>query len=80
MKWAVSQRPGGALDNAQYLSGVHRTVRWDTRTVCVEAHNGHFQAVAPDCLVCTGQSGQRSDPTVDSYRPQRSVNVVDTGQ
>jgi hypothetical protein len=48
MKWAVSQRRGGALDSAQYLSGVHRTVRWDTRTVCVEAHNRRSHAVAPD--------------------------------
>jgi hypothetical protein len=41
-----------------------------------EAHNGHFRAVAPDCLVCTGQFGLRSDPTVDCYRPQRSDDVA----
>ena len=28
--------PGGAPDSEQYLSGVHRTVRWDNRTVCAE--------------------------------------------
>jgi hypothetical protein len=36
IKWAVSQCPGGAPDSAQYLSVVHRTVRWDTRTIYVE--------------------------------------------
>jgi hypothetical protein len=36
VKWVVSQRPAGTLDSAQYLSSVHRTVRWDTRTVCAE--------------------------------------------
>jgi hypothetical protein len=30
MERAVSQRTGGALDSEQYLSSVHRTVRWDT--------------------------------------------------
>jgi hypothetical protein len=30
MKRAVSQRTSGAPDNEQYMSGVHRTVRWDT--------------------------------------------------
>jgi hypothetical protein len=30
MKWAVSQRNGDAPDSEQYMSGVHRTVRWDT--------------------------------------------------
>jgi hypothetical protein len=29
MKWAVSQRIGGALDSERYLSGVHRTIRWE---------------------------------------------------
>jgi hypothetical protein len=31
MKWTVSQHTGGTMDNEQYLSGVHRTVRWDTK-------------------------------------------------
>jgi hypothetical protein len=30
MKWAVSQRTGGAPDSEQYMFGEHRTVRWDT--------------------------------------------------
>jgi hypothetical protein len=36
MKWKVSQRSSGAPNSKQYMSGVHRTVRWDTRTVCTE--------------------------------------------
>jgi hypothetical protein len=27
---------GGAPDIEQYMSGAHRTVRWDNRTVCAE--------------------------------------------
>jgi hypothetical protein len=29
MKWAVSQRTGGAPDSEQYLSDVLQTVQWD---------------------------------------------------
>jgi hypothetical protein len=36
MKRVVSQRTSGAPDSKQYLSGVHRTVEWDTRTVYTE--------------------------------------------
>jgi hypothetical protein len=32
--------------------------------------------VAPDCPVCIRQSDQRSAPTVDCYRPQRSTDVA----
>jgi hypothetical protein len=57
MKWAVSQRPGGAPDSEQYPiwcasdcpvghpDSLHRGARRQAR------------AVAPNCSVCTGQSG-----------------------
>ena len=50
-----------------------------------EAAGRRSLAVAPDCPVCTGLSGvptdrrQRSDPTVDCYRRQRSADVACTG-
>ena len=50
-----------------------------------EAAGRRSRAVAPDCPVCTGLSGvptgrrQRSDPTVDCYRRQRSADVACTG-
>jgi hypothetical protein len=50
-----------------------------------EATDKRSLAVAPDCPVCTGLSGvptgrrQRSDPTVDCYRRQRSADVACTG-
>ena len=50
-----------------------------------EAADRRSLAVAPDCPVCTGLSGvptgrrQRSDPTVDCYRRQRSADVACTG-
>ena len=50
-----------------------------------EAAERRSLAVAPDCPVCTGLSGvptgrwQRSDPTVDCYRRQRSADVACTG-
>jgi hypothetical protein len=43
------------------------------REVC---NQGLSSAVAPECSVCTGQSGQRSAPTLDCYRLQRSANVA----
>jgi hypothetical protein len=50
-----------------------------------EATDMRSLAVAPDCPVCTGLSGvptgrrQRSDPTVDRCRHQRSADVACTG-
>jgi hypothetical protein len=50
-----------------------------------EAADRRSLAVAPDCPVCTGLSGvptgrrQRSDPTVNCYRRQRSADVACTG-
>jgi hypothetical protein len=50
-----------------------------------EAADRRSLAVAPDCPVCTGLSDvptgrrQRSDPTVDCYRRQRSADVACTG-
>jgi hypothetical protein len=77
MKWAVSQRPGGAPDSEQCLSGVHQTVRWDTQTVCAEGPiDSRPQATAPDCPVCIGQVWQRSDPTVDCCRPQGTTDMA----
>jgi hypothetical protein len=35
-----------------------------------------LSTIAPDCPVCTGQSGQRSDPTIDRYIPQWSTDVA----
>jgi hypothetical protein len=67
------------------MSGVHRTVRCDTRQ---SAQRGHRQALS-GCS--TGLSGvhrtvrcatgrrQRSDPTVDCYRRQRSADMACTG-
>jgi hypothetical protein len=66
MKWVVSQCSDGAPDCP---------VRH--QAVCVESPQpGALEVVAPNCLVCTGQPGQWSDPTVDCYRPQRSADVV----
>jgi hypothetical protein len=37
MKWVVNQRTSGAPNSEHYLSSVHRTVRWDTQTICTES-------------------------------------------
>jgi hypothetical protein len=67
MKWAVSQRTSGASDSEHCISGgiglsnAHRAV-------CAEEPATRCPwAVAPECPVCTGQSGnsqiQRSTAT-----------------
>jgi hypothetical protein len=85
---AVSQR---LVAHRTVLSGVHRTVRCGTGPYSREATDRRSLAVALDCPVCTGLSGvhrtvrcapdrrQRSDPTVDCYRRQRSADVACTG-
>jgi hypothetical protein len=58
MKWAVSQHSGGTPDSEQYLSGVHRTIRCVADSLSREARSkGLSGAVAPNCPVCTGLSG-----------------------
>jgi hypothetical protein len=59
------------------------TRQWTVHDRCAsnclsrEARNqGLSGAVAPDCLVCTGQSSQQSVLTIDCYRHQRSANVA----
>jgi hypothetical protein len=75
-KRAVSQR---LVAHRTLMSGVHRTVRCGTRQ---SAQRGRRQALS-GCS--TGLSGvttgrrQRSDPTVDCYRRQRSTDVACTG-
>jgi hypothetical protein len=68
-KWAVSQRTGGALDCPV-----------SNQTVCAESpKNGLSGAVASDCPVCTGQSGQWSAAgfsTVGSSSSQRSADMA----
>jgi hypothetical protein len=45
--------------------------------VCAEGPiTRRSRAITPDYLVCTGQSRQWSDPTVDCYRPQRSADMA----
>jgi hypothetical protein len=52
---AVSQRSGGAADSGQYISGVHRTVRCETRQSEQRACNqGLSGSVAPDSMVPSG--------------------------
>jgi hypothetical protein len=47
---------------------VNKFMKW---AVCAESpQQGALGAIAPDCPVCTGQSGQQSDPTADCYRHQ----------
>jgi hypothetical protein len=86
-KRAVSQR---LVAHRTAQSGVHRTVRWGTRQ---SAQRGHRQALfgcstglsggAPDSrhrtARCAPDRRQRSDPTVDCYRCQRSADVACTG-
>ena len=75
-KRAVSQR---LVAHRTLMSGVHRTVRCGTGQ---SAQRGRRQALS-GCS--TGLSGvptgrrQRSDPTVDCYRRQRSADVACTG-
>ena len=79
---AVSQR---LVAHRTLMSGVHWTVRCAPDSLRREAKDRRSLAVAPDCPVCTGLSGvptgrrQRSDPTVDCYRRQRSADVACTG-
>jgi hypothetical protein len=57
MKWAVSQRPGGATDSEQYHVRCAPECLVEQQTICAEGPTaGHPRAVAPDCLVCPGQS------------------------
>jgi hypothetical protein len=86
-KRAVSQR---LVAHRTVLSGVHRTVRCGTGQ---SAQRGHRQALsgcstglsggAPDSrhrtVRCAPDRRQRSDPTVDCYRRQRSADVACTG-
>jgi hypothetical protein len=65
------------------MSGVQRTVRWDTRTVCAEGPTDtRPRDAAPNCLVCTELFGvhrtvrQLSDPTNECCRSQQSVDMV----
>jgi hypothetical protein len=51
MKRVVSQRSGGAPDSEQYLSGV------TPGSLCREPTTRDSGAVAPECPVCTRQSG-----------------------
>jgi hypothetical protein len=49
--------PGGVPDSEQELSG-DQTVWWDNRTIYTEGLTDRRpRAVAPDCSVCTEQSG-----------------------
>jgi hypothetical protein len=76
-KRAVSLRSSGAPDSEQYMFGVHRIVRCVAESLSREACNqGLSDVVAQDYLVCTGQSGQWSDPMVECYRPQRLADVA----
>jgi hypothetical protein len=84
---AVSQR---LVAHQTVMSGVHRTVRW---TIGQSTQRGHRQALsgcstslsggAPDSqhwtVRCAPDRRQRSDPTVDCYRRQRSADVASTG-
>jgi hypothetical protein len=86
-KRVVSQR---VVAHRTVMSGVHRTVRCGTKQ---SAQRGHRQALsscstslfggAPDSrhrtVRCAPDIRQRSDPTVDCYRRQRSTDVACTG-
>jgi hypothetical protein len=86
-KRAVSQR---VVAHRTVLSGVHRTVRCG---IGQSTQRGHRQALsgcstglfggAPDSrhrtVRCAPDRRQRSDPTVDCYRRQRSADVACTG-
>jgi hypothetical protein len=74
---AVSQR---LVAHRTVLSGVHRTVRCGTGQ---STQRGHRQALSGCSTGLSGGSApdrqQRSDPTVDCYRRQRSADVACTG-
>jgi hypothetical protein len=86
-KRAVSQR---LVAHRTVLSGVHRTVRWTTGQ---SVQRGHRHALsgcstglsggAPDIryrtVRCAPDRRQRSDPTVDCYKRQRSAVVTCIG-
>jgi hypothetical protein len=86
-KRAVSQR---LVAHRTVLSGVHRTVRCGTGQ---SAQRGHIHVLsgcstglsggAPDSrhrtVQCAPDRRQRSDPTVDCYRRQRSADMACTG-
>jgi hypothetical protein len=74
-KRVVSQR---LVAHRTVLSGVHRTVRWGTGQSAQRGHGQSAQSVHRTVRCATGRR-QRSDPTVDCYRRQRSADVACTG-
>jgi hypothetical protein len=58
MKWAVSQRPGGALDSEQYHVRCASDSPVGHQIVCADGPAARCpRAVALDCPVCIGLSG-----------------------
>jgi hypothetical protein len=74
-KWAVSQR---RVEHRTLMSGVHRTVCAERPQQALSGCSTGLSGVHRTVRCAMGRR-QRSDPTVDCYRRQRSADVACTG-